>query len=151
MGATDERLLDRIAKIDQEIADLNAATARKLAELQEKRKPLTQRKKSRDQTNDAHNLALYASTALALVRTGDIEAHEFTKRVLRELRKTPRHRESIRLWPRLENAFSSYQTSRTEQTNGAAASSRESSAIREPDTSRDEPSERNPPQPPDVT
>ena len=150
MGTTDERLRDRIAKIEQEIAALNAATARKLAELQKKRKPLVKRKRSRDRANDTHCLALYASTALALVGAGDAEAHEFTKKVLRELRKTQRHRESLRLWPRLEKAFSGYQTATGRQT-GVPTPSGDSNDNQESNTSRDEPSERNAPQPPDVT
>ena len=119
---TDDALQDRIAKIDQEIEDLKAATDKKISALSERRKPLLEKRRTRDRATDAHCLALYASTALMFMKTGDKDAHAFTKRVLQHLRKTDRHRKKLRNWPRLEEAFTGYQSAGEAQQGGASGS-----------------------------
>lgn len=122
---THDRLHERIEKIDQEIANLKSSIAKRIAELEEKRKPLVDKRRSRDRAADAHCLSLYASTALALVQAGDVDAHELSKRILRRLRETPRHKEALRHWPRLERAFAGFRSARNALGDGTPALSAE--------------------------
>ena len=145
---------------------MKAAAAAKIEALNKRRSPLLDKKRTRDQTNDSHCLALYASAALALLGAGSPESHTITKRVLRKLRETPRHREKLKHWPRLERAFADYQSNVNSRDGDAPApSSREETANQESDSgqpaqtqttpnhgqaSHEEPPEHNRQKPPDV-
>lgn len=128
MSSDDDRLTDAIDKIDREIEALRAATKERIAALKEQRKPLVTKRRVRDRAADAHCLALYASTALMLMKAGDVGAHELTKRVLQHLRQTDRHRRSLRNWPRLEEAFAGYRSASDARKVDASAAQSEPTA-----------------------
>ena len=148
--ATRENLGEQIAKIDQEIAATRAATAKRLAELKAKRKPLAQKKRSHDRAADAHCLVLLASSVLASMEAGDVGAHVVTKRALRKLRETQRHTTSLRDWPRLERAFSGFHAVREALGDETSTLSTESisngDSDASPDLSREQPAVRTPQQ-----